>query len=178
MTMTAPDFLFYFFAALTVLPAIGCVVFSKNIVRAAFLLLLTFWGVAGLYALLAADFLMAVQLVVYVGGILVLLLFGVMLSRRTKMAELPVTGYAMSSAMLGCALLGYFLFRVITRTAWNASALPQSTPTLRPIGDLLLGKFLLPFEFISIVLLGSLVGAVIIARKEFDDVAPETGGVS
>lgn len=170
--MTPSVLLFYFFAALAVLPAIGCVVFSRNIVRGAFLLLLTFWGVAGLYALLAADFLAAVQLIVYVGGILVLILFGVMLSRRMTMAELPIGGSATAMALGACGLLGAFLYKIIVSTPWEASAEPLTTATIRPIGELLLGKFLLPFEFISVLLLGALIGAVILARKEFDE-APE-----
>ena len=171
--MNAADILFYFFALLTIVPAIGCVVFSRNIVRAAFLLLLTFWGVAGLYAVLAADFLAAVQLIVYVGGILVLILFGVMLSRRMTMAELPVSGGAMLMGLGACGLLAAFLWVVIVQTPWDASAEPIVTATVRPIGELFLGKFLLPFEFISVLLLGALIGAVILARKEFDEPAEE-----
>jgi NADH:ubiquinone oxidoreductase subunit 6 (subunit J) len=171
--VTIADILFYLFAALTVLPAIGCVVFSRNIVRAAFLLLLTFWGVAGLYALLSAEFLAAVQLIVYVGGILVLILFGVMLSRRMTMAELPVTGGAMILAATFCGIFLYGLSQIISKTPWDALPEPANTPTVARIGELFLGQFLLPFEFISVLLLGALVGAVILARKEFDEPGEE-----
>lgn len=171
--MTLFDVLFWFFAALAVIPAIMSVVFSRNIVRAAFLLLLTFWGVAGLYALLSADFLAAVQLIVYVGGILVLILFGVMLSRRMTMAELPASGGALAISLIAAAGMGAMLVFVVRNTPWAASSEPASSATVRPIGELLLGKFLLPFEFVSLLLLGALVGAVILARKEFDEPAEE-----
>lgn len=171
--MTLPDILFWCFAALAVIPAIMCVAFSRNIVRAAFLLLLTFWGVAGLYGLLSADFLAAVQLIVYVGGILVLILFGVMLSRRMTMAELPAGTGTTFLAAAGSLALGLFLWQVIQHTPWEATSQPATSATVRPIGELFLGKFLLPFEFVSVLLLGALVGAVILARKELDEGADD-----
>jgi NADH-quinone oxidoreductase subunit J len=173
--MKASDFLFLFFGALAVIPALLCVTATRNIVRAAFLLMLSFWGVAGLYALLGADFLMAVQLIVYVGGILVLILFGVMLSRRMSVAELPVGVGAQVLGLAGSAALGWFLFAAIRWTPWNATELPRDTETIRPIGELFLDKFLLPFELVSVVLLAALIGAVVIARKEFDDPGPAAG---
>lgn len=181
--MSSRDVFFYAFALLTVVPAFLAMVFTKNIIRAAFLLMLTFWGVAGLYGTLAADFLMVTQLIVYVGGILVLILFGVMLSRRMTMAELPVGGWAVLLGLGGAGVLLLFLLRVIRETPWQVNAAVASSPTLRsavegethvPIGDLFLGKFLLPFEFISVLLLGALIGAVIIARKEIDAVPGES----
>lgn len=169
--MTWHDVLFLFFAALTVIPAFLCVALAKNILRAAFLLMLTFWGVAGLYGMLGADFLAATQLIVYVGGILVLILYGVMLSRRLSMAELPVGAFPVLSGAAGSIVLGIFLYQVIDGTSWAASDAPATGSAVRPIGELFLGKFLLPFEFVSLVLLAALVGAVILARKEFDEAA-------
>ena len=169
--MTWTDGLFLFFAALTVIPAFLCVVLAKNIIRGAFLLMLTFWGVAGLYGLLGADFLLATQLVVYVGGILVLILYGVMLSRRVANSELPVGAFSVIAGLAGSVALGAVLFQVIDRAPWTAAAQPLDTPTIRPIGELFLGKYLLPFEFISLLLLAALIGAVILARKEFDEPA-------
>lgn len=169
--MTGSDALFLFFAALTVIPAFLCVALAKNIIRGAFLLMLTFWGVAGLYGVLGADFLMAAQLIVYVGGILVLILYGVMLSRRVSMAELPGSTFSVVSALAAAVATGLFLWQVVRITPWQAADAPATTATVRPIGELFLGKFLLPFEFVSLVLLAALVGAVILARKEFDEPA-------
>ena len=169
--MTWSDILFLFFAALAVVPAFLCVALAKNVIRAAFLLMLSFWGVAGLYGILGADFLLAAQLIVYVGGILVLILYGVMLSRRITMSELPVGAFSILGGLVGAGASGVLLWQVIDRTPWNARAAPETTSALRPIGELFLGKFLLPFEFISVLLLAALVGAVILARKEFDEPA-------
>lgn len=171
--MTWSDGLFLFFAALTVIPAFLCVALARNIIRGAFLLMLTFWGVAGLYGMLGADFLMAAQLIVYVGGILVLILYGVMLSRRVSMAELPVGAFAIFSGAAGSVAMAVFLYQVIDSTTWHSTEMPATTGTIKPIGELFLGKFLLPFEFISLVLLAALVGAVILARKEFDEPAEQ-----
>ena len=85
--MNLYEIIFYFFAVVTVGSAM-VVVFSKNIVYSAFALLFTFFGVAGIYVLLNADFLAITQLLVYVGGILVLLLFGVMLTSNTVTIEI------------------------------------------------------------------------------------------
>lgn len=169
--MTWTDLLFLFFAALAVVPAILCVALTKNVIRAAFLLMLTFWGVAGLYGLLGADFLMAAQLIVYVGGILVLILYGVMLSRRVTMSELPIGGFSILAGLAGASITGIFLWQVITTTPWAANEAPATGSTLSAIGELFLGKFLLPFELVSVLLLAALVGAVILARKEFDEPA-------
>src|SRR5713101_323405 len=79
--MTLYDIVFYFFAVITVGSG-GIVVMSRNIIHSAFSLLFTFFGVAGIYVLLNADFLAVTQLLIYVGGILVLLLFGVMLTHK------------------------------------------------------------------------------------------------
>ncbi len=176
--MTTTDLLFTFFAMLAMVPAILCVGFTKNIVRAAFLLMLSFWGVAGLYGMLAADFLMAVQLIVYVGGILVLILFGVMLSRRMTNADLPVHVGPFGSALILVVALGWLLWEVISGTPWAANGAPADGATLDAIGDLFLGKFLLPFEVISLLLLAALVGAVILTRKEIGDPQDEGGARS
>ena len=171
--MTWTDGLFFFFAALTVIPAFLCVALARNIIRGAFLLMLTFWGVAGLYGTLGAGFLMATQLIVYVGGILVLILYGVMLSRRVSMAELPVGAFPVFSGAAGSIAMAAFLYQIIQATEWKATDMPATGATIRPIGELFLGKVLLPFEFISLVLLAALVGAVILARKEFDEPAEQ-----
>jgi NADH-quinone oxidoreductase subunit J len=81
------EIIFYFFAVITIVSA-GIVVFSRNIIYSAFSLLFTFFGVAGLYVLLNADFIAVAQLLIYVGGILVLLLFGVMLTNNVISVDL------------------------------------------------------------------------------------------
>jgi len=158
------DFIFYGFAALTVASA-GVMVFSKNVVYSAVGLLFTFFGVAGIYVLLAADFVAIVQILIYVGGILVLLLFGVMLSQKVAGVELR-TG-TMNVVPAALVVLGVFvvLFRVITNSAWAVQAPTEFEPTTATLGTLLMTDYLIPFEIASVLLLGALIGAAFIARK-------------
>jgi len=165
--------LFLFFAGITVLGA-GGVAFFRNIVYSAFALLAAFAGVVGLFAFMSADFLAVVQLMVYVGGILVLILFAVMLTNRISDVKhsnpsnnrpLGLLAFAGVLAVLLIALLGH---------DWPTIAEPPHAPTAAVIGDAFLSEYLLPFEIAGIMLLAALLAAVVVARKEIKGV-PETG---
>ncbi len=160
------NLVFFALAALTLASAAG-VAFSRNILYASFSLLGTFLGVAGLYILLSADFLAVAQLLIYIGGVLVLILFAVMLTSRIQ--DLAVTNPSMGVAPATIATLlttGLLLF--VSRNApWRAPLQnPPSVSSAEQLGDLFLNRYLLPFEIASVVLLATLVGAVVIARKE------------
>ena len=101
--MSVYDLMFYLFAALTLVSAFF-VVTLRNIVYSAFFLLFTFFGVVGLYVLLAADFIAIVQLVVYVGGILILLLFGVMLTNKITNVQIKTGTFQLLPAIVGVGL--------------------------------------------------------------------------
>jgi NAD(P)H-quinone oxidoreductase subunit 6 len=173
-----PVVLFYLLAALALVGA--CLVaFSRSIVHSAFALLGTFVGVAGLYALLSADLVAIVQLMVYVGGVLILILFAVMLTARVgeDQESNPVVGRIPGLlAMLGVA--GLLVVTAVTAFAPRV-VVPEANPasTTGPIGNLLLGKYVLPFEAISVLLLAVLIGAVTIAsgrmRRRAGDAPPE-----
>jgi NADH-quinone oxidoreductase subunit J len=163
---------FWLFAALAVAPALMLVA-SRDVVRAAFLLLGSLAGVAGLYGLLGADFVAFTQVVVYIGGILILLLFGVMLTSRDPV----VVGRAPTHALVapgvlagGIALLSglWVALRVPWRTA-PAAARPTSTE----LGELLTTRWVLPFEVVSVLLLAALLGAAAIARRKGDTREPD-----
>ena len=157
--MTPDAVIFYVFAAVTVLSA-GVVVLARSLIYSAFALLFTFFGVAGLYVLLGADFLAATQLLVYVGGILVLLLFGVMLTHKL---------YDLTQFLPGLIIAtGLFLILTFTayRTQWNVGGGRPPAPTTREIGQQFLGAYLLPFEAASILLLVALIGAAMIVRRK------------
>ena len=157
---------FYLFAILT-LGAAFVVVFSKNIVHSAFALLFAFFGVAGLYVLLMADFLAITQLLIYVGGIMVLVLFGVMLTSNVISVDMKTgTVQALPAVLLTAALAGT-LTGMFWSTDWRVSAelTPPST-TASEIGRMLLNTYVLPFEIASVVLLVALIGAAMIARRE------------
>lgn len=163
------DIIFYFFAAVTILSA-GVVVLSRNIMYSAFALMFTFFGVAGLYVLLNADFIAIAQVLIYVGGILVLMLFGVMLTN--KVINVDIRGSMLSSIGLwivgGIAgIAGGALFGALYLTDWNfIRGNPTQATTINDLGSMLMTTYILPFEVISIVLLVALVGAAFIARKE------------
>jgi NADH-quinone oxidoreductase subunit J len=163
--MTTFDFVFYVFAILTVLSA-AAMVFSKNLIHCAVGLLFAFLGVAGIYVLLAADFLAAVQILIYVGGILVLLLFGVMLSQRITGVQLQTGTLQLLPALLACGAIFAILMQLALKTRWAQATISEVMPTSRTIGNLLMTEYLLPFEMISILLLAALVGAAFIARRE------------
>ena len=155
---------FYVFATVTVVSA-AIVVLARSLIYSAFALLFTFFGVAGLYVLLGADFLAATQLLVYVGGILVLLLFGVMLTHKLYDLDLrsEVTQFLPGLIVAG----GLFAVLVLTfnKTQWAAGPGRPPTSTTAEIGRLFMGQYLLPFEAASVLLLVALMGAAMIVRR-------------
>ncbi len=158
------DIIFYAFAAFTLASAAMMVV-SKNVIHSAVGLLFSLFGVAGIYVLLAADFLAVVQILVYVGGILILLLFGVMLSQRITSVEMRTGTLQLVPAILAVAGVFVILYRVISKTSWKIIPKSDFNPTAEKIGNLLMTDFLIPFEIVSVLLLAALVGAAFIARK-------------
>lgn len=160
--------IFYLVAAVTVVFA-AVVAFSRNIVHSAFSLVGTFGGVAGIYVLLGADFVAAVQVLIYVGGILVLILFAVMLTHR--IAEVQITNQSIGKlpALIATGILILILVQTIQETHWVIAQETVYLPTTARIGDLFLQDYLLPFELASVVLLVALIGAVILSRKEIKE---------
>jgi len=158
--------IFYLFALITLISA-SIVVFSKNIVYSAFSLLFTFFGVAGLYVLMMADFIAITQLLIYVGGILVLVIFGVMLTTRVISVDMRTGTVQTLPAVLIVAALAGTLVGVFWTTDWRVSASATGFEKTAPkIGEMLLTGYLLPFEIASVVLLVALIGAAMIARRE------------
>ena len=163
--MTAQLAIFYFLAAFTVWAA-AVVVLGKNIVRAAVALIFTFCGMAGLYILLDAEFLAAVQVLIYVGGITILLLFAIMLTSRISVKSARVINdQVLLSAIAAVGLLVGLIYAATRGIAATVGPprLPETTPFL---GRALLTTYALPFEAVSILLLAAMVGAIILARKE------------
>ena len=161
--------LFYLFAALTLLCGLLVVAnpFSRNPVTSAMFLVLTIVSLAGLFVLLNAFFLAAVQVLVYAGAVMVLFLFVIMMldlkeeERRTLSKLGAVTG------LVAVGALAAMLVRQIRGGAWGAGMAP---PTLEgataPLGKLLFTDFLLPFELVSVLLLVAMVGVVLLSKKD------------
>ncbi len=156
---------FWFIAGLTIISAV-MVVYSKKLLNSAIALLFTLFGVAGLYVFLWADFLAAVQVVVYIGGILILIIFGIMLTNRITTVHISHSsiqrGYG---GMVVVGLMG-FLGWMIVRTPWLQGQSVEPEQTVAIIGRLLLTDYLMPFEVTSVLLLGALIGAATLSRAE------------
>ena len=164
--MTLYDIMFYFFAAITLFSG-AVVVFSKNIIYSAFSLLFTFFGVAGIYVLLNADFIAVSQLLIYVGGILVLLLFGVMLTNQVVSVDMKTGTLQTLPASIIVAMIAGALCGIFYSTDWKIMRVaPALATTTSSLGEMFMTTYLLPFEVASIVLLVALVGAAMIARKD------------
>lgn len=159
--------LFYLFAGLTVGSALG-IVLSRNIVRTAVLLLFTLLGAAGLYFLLAAEFLAVVQLVVYAGGTLILIVFGVMLTSKSPYARYGARPLETAVALLAglAALVGLLL--AILSARFDSVPLQAETYPVAALGKALLGSYLVPFELVSVLLLAVMIGAAYLARRRRD----------
>jgi len=162
--------LFYLFALMSAASALG-VVLSRNIVRTAVALLFTLVGVGGLYFLLSAEFLAAVQLVVYAGGTLILIIFGVMLTSKSPFARFdPKLGEIIIALSIGMILM-FVLVLGIMNTTFAANALVIEGYPVARLGQVLLGDYLVPFEIISVLLLVVMIGAAYLAkgrRRESD----------
>ena len=156
---------FWFIAGLTIVSAV-MVVYSKKLLNSAIALLFTLFGVAVLYVFLWADFLAAVQVVVYIGGILILIIFGIMLTNRITTVHISHSsiqrGYGRNEVV---GLMG-FLGWMIVRTPWLQKHALEPEQTVATIGRLLLTDYLMPFEVTSVLLLGALIGAATLSRAE------------
>lgn len=158
--------IFYLFVAVTLVSAV-IVVLTRNVVRSAFALLFTLMGVAAMYAFLMADFLAVTQVMVYVGGILVLIVFGVMLTNRQISVDIKTSSVQTVPAIAVVGALAGTLSGIIWSAQWTTlPELKEASATAPVIGEMFLSDYLLPFEIASVILLVALVGAAMIARRE------------
>jgi len=162
--MTVYDIIFYLFAAITILSAFF-VVTTRNIVHSAFYLLFTFFGVAGLYILLGADFVAVVQLIVYVGGILVLIIFGVMLTNKITNVNIKSGTIKIVPAALGVTTLAYLIITTLMATGFKAIDNPNDISSTANLGMLLIQQYTVVFELLGVLLLIALIGAASMARR-------------
>jgi NADH-quinone oxidoreductase subunit J len=159
------DVIFYVIAALTVIGAAG-VALSRNILWSAIGLLTALLGVGGLYVLLAADFLAVTQLLIYIGGVLTLILFAVMLTNRIVDVNVSNTSAGLYGGVLIFVAVIPVLLTVALVTPWQLRPVGEALHTTEFLGNALLTHWLLPFEVASLILLATLIGAIVIARKE------------
>lgn len=165
--MTAEQILFLLTGAVILISAL-MVVTVRKLMHAALWLVVTLFGVAVLYAMLQANFLAVVQLVVYIGAIAILFIFAVMLTRRDLRDLGPQTrSNWWVAALLGLAMLFGLAFVVLSLPGVErtAQALPQGWDTVQALGVALVSPnaYVLPFEVASILLVAALIGAVYLA---------------
>ncbi|MDA0748822.1 MAG: NADH-quinone oxidoreductase subunit J [bacterium] len=166
--MEISTFVFYFFAFVTVGSA-AVVVFVNRLIYAVFALLFTFFGVAGLYIFLHADFLAGAQVLIYVGGILILLLFGVMLTNRIYDTNLLSERVQFVPSVVAMGAVFALLAYVIINTSWRLSSTAPPESTVAEIGRALMTNYLLPFEVAGMLLLAALLGASMLASRGADE---------
>jgi len=162
--------LFYIFALLTLGGGLLCIT-RRNAVHSAISLIVSLMGVAGLYLLQQAEFLFAVQIVLYIGGIMVLFLFVIMLvnldtaAKERQFNRQWLVGIAATLAV--GAEIAYFLYR--GKDAFHiadvSAAAASTTGNVQQVADSLFSEYLLPFELVSVLLLVAVVGSVIMAKK-------------
>lgn len=171
--MSIPQLLFYFFASVVVVSAL-LLLFSRNLLYAAFMLLFTFLGIAAIYVLAGADFIAVTQIIVYVGGILVLMIFGLMLTNKKKGTAVRTASHNLFWGILAGAGMLFILLLLIFSVDfqgldWIQHASRQegvsSASTIQPIGQLLMSRYVLPFELTGLLLLIALIGAAFIAKR-------------
>jgi NADH:ubiquinone oxidoreductase subunit 6 (subunit J) len=157
----------FWISAIASIVAAYMMVFSiRNLIRAALALTTVLGGVALMYALLGADFLAVAQLVVYVGAIMVLIIFAIFMTP----GQIDVPGLVGQGQRLGALLVsvavGAVSVYVVITTPWRTRDTLLDIPTAESIGGLMLTRYVLPFEIASLLLTVALIGAIVIAREE------------
>ena len=138
---------------------------TRNLFHAAIFLAFSLLGVAGIYFFLRAEFLAGVQILLYVGAILTLVIFAIMLTAKIADPMVRQSNRQQIPVFLLLAVSGAFLIYRILKTPWKTGAWLQTTDAVQ-IGKALMGEFVFPFELVSLVLLVALIGAIVIARSD------------
>jgi NADH-quinone oxidoreductase subunit J len=177
--MVAQSIFFYVIAAVMVAAAL-VVVTNRNVVRSALALIVVFAGVAAQFAILAAEFVAVTQVLVYIGAIMVLMLFGIMLT-RAKIGRDPGSStnvhwaVGVLTALLLAGVMGYALIDAfgddtlpadVRIATVNEATGPNTGSNTATVSDSIFAQYLIPFEVVSVLLLAALVGAIVIARKD------------
>lgn len=171
--MVAQNIFFYVIAAVIVYSGIR-VVTSNNVVHAALHLVAVLAAVAAQYVLMAAEFVAAAQVLVYIGAIVVLFLFGIMLTRAKLGADQELTHkHWRGGAATAVLLLSVMVYALVDQYGWSRTPVPANPQittvegsNTATVSDSIFSTYLLPFEVVSVLLLAALVGAIVLARKD------------
>lgn len=165
MESTLLPYLFYLFAFVIIVAAI-LVVSLRNIFHCALMLILCLFGVAAIYLLLQADFIAAVQVLIYVGAIAVLMIFAVMLTSRITSKVLRQQNEQVPVAIIVAAVFVIVALYATAKSIWNLQDASVPAASVKTLGELLMTTYVLPFEIVSVVLLAALIGAIVIAKRD------------
>jgi NADH:ubiquinone oxidoreductase subunit 6 (subunit J) len=156
----------FFILAGIVLTAAVIIVTTRNIVHAVFLHLLAMSCVGGLYILLYAEFIGAVQILIYAGAVTTMILFTLMLTKARGGIGVALDNPQKGMAFLTALSFLIILLVILVPKSWPVKAAPPIKVSLASFGSILFESYVLPFEMISILLLAALIGVVVLARKE------------
>jgi NADH-quinone oxidoreductase subunit J len=162
------DVLFYVFAALTLLCGVLVVAnpFSRNPVTSAMFLVLTIISMAGLFVLLHAFFLAAVQILVYAGAVIVLFLFVIMLLDLKEEQRRKIKSFGIVAGLISVGTIVLIFLKSLHATNLNAHASPVTEGDTALLGKVLFTQYTLPFEVVSILLLVAMVGVILLSKKD------------
>ena len=158
--------LFYFFATIAVIGALA-MVGLRNPLSGAFALVVSMVALAALYAMMNAGFVFILQILVYAGAIMVLVIFTIMLLNldNQELKEVPVSRFRLVGMGAVCALLAAGFIRVFSHLGGEPAQIDEGFGTIEGVGRMMLGPYLYPFEIISLVLLVAIVGVVLLAKR-------------
>ena len=162
------DLLFYIFAALAVIFGFLVVAnpFSRNPVTSAMFLVLTMGALAGLFVLLHAFFIAAVQILVYAGAVMVLFLFVIMLLDLKEEQRRKFNTFGIAAGIIAVFGIGATLIKAIWFSGIGANKMPALEGGTATLGKELFTNYLLPFEIVSVLLLVAMVGVILLSKKE------------
>jgi NADH-quinone oxidoreductase subunit J len=158
------DILFYIFAALALICA-GLVILSRNPVNSAMFLVLTIASMAGLFVLLHAFFLAAVQVLVYAGAVIVLFLFVIMLLDLKEEQRRKIKTFGAATGIISVCAIGFVFWRSLAHSSLPAGPGVSEGGTL-DLGRLLFTNYTLPFEILSVLLLVAMIGVILMSKKD------------
>ena len=165
--MNLKDVVYYFFMLLAALSAVGILI-SKNVLHAALLLIVCLLSIAGIYVLLHAEFLAVTQIMVYAGGILVVIIFGVMLSSRVANKPMNVeTARKIPGFLTGAGMLFILIYALQSvGFSFSITSADLVSNNIRAVGFQLMSSYVAPFEIAGVLLLISLIGAAVTASYQ------------
>ncbi len=166
--MELTDILFFIFSGLTLLCGFLVIAnpFSRNPVTSAMFLVLTIASLAGLFVLLNAFFLAAVQILVYAGAVIVLFLFVIMLLNLPEEERRALRKFTVGMGVIAVGAVSFLLVRAIWFSGAGANVQPALQGGTKPLGDALFRSFVVPFEIVSVLLLVAMVGVVLLSKKD------------